>query len=274
MIVQSAAEGDPHFVIMQVDHARACGEFVGQFGNATFATPEPLDLLTYVVAHHDEGWREVDGAPQRDPETALPYNLTKTPVQRLIAIGSKSPDFNVKWHPFCGVISSMHTYGLYHGRYGLSDKFYIDTIAPEYRGAVAGMVQGEVNRQNRLKVALRANPDTAGWAEHTFLFYHYKLLQFFDTLGLYVHTQCAAHRKPTDFLNVPLSPTQDVTIHAHPRSNDVVALTPYPFRVRRAGITTMGRYLTPLEEGEDVAMVIRGTPTATQTVYFISGESP
>ena len=73
MIVQTAAPGEPHFIVTQIDHARMSGDLAVAFGNEQFARPEPWELMTYVIAHHDEGWAEVDAAPARDPRTGLVY---------------------------------------------------------------------------------------------------------------------------------------------------------------------------------------------------------
>ena len=171
MIVQTAPVGSPHFVIKQVDHARFSGQFARAFGNATFAPLHPRELMEHVVAHHDEGWTVVDDAPMHDSHTGLPYHLTQIPMGELLKTGAGSPNFNQHKHAFCGVISSMHTYGLYHGRYGLSDRIVIDLVPPEYKAKTQGMLQGELDRQESLKDQLCANPETVEWASSTVLFH-------------------------------------------------------------------------------------------------------
>ena len=44
-----------------------------------------------------------------------------------------SPDFNERHHPYCGLLSSMHSWGLYNGRYGLSKLVLLDNIPPDDR---------------------------------------------------------------------------------------------------------------------------------------------
>ena len=71
MIVQTASEGKPNFVIIQTDHAHMCGQIASAFGNDDFAAPDPLTPMVYVAAHHDEGWAAVDERVEMDADTGL-----------------------------------------------------------------------------------------------------------------------------------------------------------------------------------------------------------
>ncbi len=271
MIVQTAPEGMPHFIIMQTDHTVASGQFAEAFGNEYFETSPLHPLLCYITAHHDAGWQMVDAAQTLDPRTGLPYHLTQTPTAQLIATGSASPDFNEAHHPFCGLISSMHTYGLYHGRYGLSDKIYIDTIAPDLRQQVDDMLAQELKRQARLKAQLQDDPETAAWVTEEGLFYHYKLLQFFDTLALYIQMTHFDALVPTTFAHVPRTPTEDVTIAARPVAPNTVALDPFPF-AHEVLAHTDGRYLQRFTDASaDWRAVYNNQPHERQTVRFVAG---
>lgn len=107
MIVQSSPEGQPHFVIEQIDHARSCGQLARAFGNADFLPPEPRDLIIYLVDHHDEGWIPIDALCELSPITELPHHLTQTPIPYLIQTSKGSPDFNENYHPYCSLLSSI-----------------------------------------------------------------------------------------------------------------------------------------------------------------------
>src|SRR5260221_3726266 len=130
MIIQSSRAGQARFVIRQVDHARLAGRLAEAFGNDTFAPVEPREQMVFMTAHHDEGWAVLDDAAPRDPATDLPYQFTETPRSQVVAAHARSPDFNERQHPFCGLLASMHTWGLYHGRYGLSERATIDSVSP------------------------------------------------------------------------------------------------------------------------------------------------
>lgn len=271
MIVQTAPPGQPHFVIEQTDHARACGQLAQAFGNETFALPEPAPWLVAVVTHHDEGWAEVDAQVLAAPATGLPHHLTQTPLPLLIRTSQGSPDFNERQHPFCGLLSSMHTYGLFNGRYGLSDFIFIDKVTAEHKAAAQAMLNHELARQARLTERLLADPATAAWARSETLFTHYKLLQFFDTLGLYFHMTHAEARREARFANVPDARGAHHTIALTPRADGAYALSPFPFAGEALTFTTLGRYVHPQPAETDWPALFAQTPKTAQTYHLVAG---
>ncbi len=271
MIIQTAAEGQPHFAIEQADHARMSGQFASQFGNRQFAKPVPHDLMVYIVSHHDEGWQPVDGLREQSPATGLPHHLTQTPLPYLIRTSKGSPDFNEKHHAYCGLLSSMHTYGLFNGRYGMSDFIFIDKIAEEHKAAAQQMLADELARQERLKAALAADPETAAWVEQTALFNNYKLLQFFDTLSLYFHMTHAEARKEASFLNVPDGQGNNLMLQIAPRGDGSYALSPFPFEDESIEVRVEGRFITPQPQGADFAHIFQTTPRQVQSYRLVAG---
>lgn len=261
MIIQPSSP--QAFVIEQVDHARMSGQLAAAFGNAHFAAFEPREPIEFIVAHHDEGWLELDAQAKQDPKTGLPFNLTQTPLADLVDTGSHSPDFNERHHPLSGLISSMHTWGLYHGRYGLSDFLFIDRITPELRPKVDAMLNAELERQTRLKVQLPELSEVQ-------IFSYYKLLQFFDTLALYFHTTPAEARKEAQFKNVPRAVGDDVTVTITPQANGSYTLAPYPFGSTELRVSVEGRYLSPQPAGTDLVAVMQATPKVKQEYLLVS----
>lgn len=261
MIIQPSSP--QAFVIEQIDHARMSGQLAAAFGNAEFEPLAPREPLEFVIGHHDEGWQELDVQAKRDPKTGQPYNLTQTPLADLVATGSRSPDFNERHHPLSGLISSMHTWGLYHGRYGLSDFLFIDRITPELRPTVDAMLNAEIARQTRLKAQLAELSDAQ-------IFSCYKLLQFFDTLALYFHTTPAEARKEAQFKNVPRAVSDDVTMTITPQLDGSYLLAPYPFAQTELRVFVEGRYLALQPEGTDLAAVMRAMPKVKQEYILVS----
>ena len=131
MFIQSAPPGQPHGAIMMHDHAALSGQFARSFGNAGFEAPTPLDLVVYVIASHDAGWAAFDRDPATDPETGLPYTVFATPARHILPTSKGSPDYNERHHPYCGLLSSMHTWGIYNGRYGFTRAGRLARIAPK-----------------------------------------------------------------------------------------------------------------------------------------------
>jgi hypothetical protein len=272
MIVQTAPEGEPHFIITQVDHARMSGQFAAAWGNDTFAALIPREPMEFMVAHHDEGWLKVDDAWLFNESTRLPYHLTETPLPEYIKTGAGSPEFNQAHHSYSGILSSMHTWGLYRGSYGLSDTLFINSIPAEHRPQVDALLEGEIARQDNLKRQIDiTNLELMNWIKPTQLFHNYKLLQFFDALALYFHTTHEAARKEVTFPNVPMSVGKDETLTVRRQSAGVYSVTPYPFAKEKLEVSVEGRYLYPLEKGMKLSEVIWATPKTLQSYTLIAG---
>jgi hypothetical protein len=263
MIIQTAPAGEPRLAVMMHEHTALSGQFARAFGNDCFEPVWPNDLMFYVVSHHDAGWAEFDRDPVTDESTGLPYNLVETPVEYITITSRQSADFNARHHPYCGLISSMHSWGLYNGRYGLSDLVLIDKIPPVDRPLAERMLAGEIDRQKKLKAEIGKNADTAGWIEEERLFQNYKQLQFFDTLALYFNRTHPDQRAQQDFQHVPLNAHQDVRVTIRPREPGVYEVLPYPFAANAAEFAFGGRLIEPCrhQEGSGWQSVLRVSPT-------------
>ena len=89
---------------------------------------------------------DFDRDPQIDPATHLPYNLAETPPAFITETSRGSPEFNQRQHAYCGLISSMHSWGLYNGRYSLSKIVLLDMVAAKDRPLADKMLNGELER--------------------------------------------------------------------------------------------------------------------------------
>ena len=234
MIVQSAPPEEPRFVITMAQHMTFAGQLARAFGNDDFEPVEPREAVLYIVDHHDAGWADLDAEGRIDPATGLPYNLVQTPFSEIVKTSAASPAFNSRHHAYCGLLSSMHSWGLYNGRYGMSDHVLLDSLAAENRATAEGMLNGELERQARLKHALAENPDTAAWVDEAQVMQNYKQLQFFDTMALYFNCNGAADREPKAFTHVPMSRHRGRHHRAHPARRSHLRARSLPVRGRRA----------------------------------------
>ena len=267
MIVQLAEDKQSAFVIRQQDHAEVSGVFAEHFGNDVFQSLHPETPVIHVTRHHDDGWEAIDNNPRLDPDTDYPYHLTQTPMELLLATGNASPDANESFHPYSGILSSMHTYGLYHGRYGLSDKIFIDMVSDDWRQSLQSMLSIELDRQERLKEDLREQGQEDIVTEQV-LFQNYKLLQFFDTLALYIQTIAPEQVGESEFLNVPKNTSADVSVIARCISIGVVTLDPWVFGIDEFTVHTKGRVMTPVPDQDALNQAFQPTPVITQTYTF------
>jgi hypothetical protein len=245
MIIQTGPLGGPRLAIMMHEHTALAGQFARAFGNERFEPLEPKDLMFYIVSHHDAGWVEFDRHPTTDPHTGLPYNLVETPAEHITHTSRLSPDFNERHHAYCGLVSSMHSWGLYNGRYGLSSLVLIDNIPIAQRPLADRMLEGELARQRRLKAEMVKDPQAAAWLDEKLLFQNYKQLQFCDTLALYFNRNHPAGRGEQHFDHVPINRTEDVTVTIRPRKPGLYEMSPYPFAADLNEFAFAGRYIEP-----------------------------
>lgn len=269
MIVQTAPDGEKHFVITMDQHTALSAQFAEHYGNEGFEAVEPRVEMVHMIGHHDAGWRELDATALRDPSTGLPYNLVETPFEHLIKTGSASPDFNGAFHAYCELMSSMHCWGLYNGRYGMSDKVLLDGLAENNRAVADTMLDHEFARQQSLKSTLDSDPETATWIEESHLFQNYKQLQFFDTFALYFNCVHESEREKASFIHVPMSATEDTKVAIEPVGDGVYAMDPYPFN-QDFDISFDGRYLAPVSEGDDVRSELEQAPIESQAARLIA----
>jgi hypothetical protein len=279
MLCQTAPEGEAHFVSTMDDHMNLCGQMARAFGNDRFQRPKPYDEVVYVVDNHDRGWRDYDVHPGLNPDTRLPYVMSQTPSPDALVTNKGSPDFNEEHHPYCGLLSSMHTCGIYNGRFGFS-QFVVPPRKPPPPGNqtvkanVDAMIRSEKDRQERLKSVLSKHPTTAAWIESNRLFQNFKQLQFFDTLSLYFHLRGREDRKAEVFIHVPVSAEQDASIALNRINDFEYSLNPYPFSADRLKLTCGGWYFHRYPEDQDpekLGDALRARPRDAQTVTLVAG---
>ena len=273
MIVQSAARGEPHFVIVMHDHTLFAGQLARAFGNERFEPVAPRDVVIDMVDNHDRGWSEWDAAPEADPLTRLPYSLARTPMETVLRTNVGSPDFNEERHAYAGLLSSMHTSGLYNGRFGYSDHIVLDKIADADRPGVDAMLEGERRRRERLTDRLATDPETRPWVADRHVFQTYKQLQFFDALALYFNMNHADERSRVSFQHVPLDAGDDVTITIEPVGDRRYLLRPYPFAADPLELSFRGRHMTPMATGDQrsAAEILDEIPYSEEAVTLTAG---
>ncbi len=273
MIIQTAPASTPRLAITMYEHNALCLQFAHAFGNDRFDALSPPDLMIYVISHHDAGWLEFDRDPKIDANSSLPYNLVETPPEFITVTSRLSPDFNQRHHPYCGLISSMHSWGLYNGRYGLSKLVLLDKIAAKDRPLADKMLNGELERQKRLKAELAKDPEAGGWLEERKVFQNYKALQFIDTLALYFNRVHPSERADQEFENVPLSSEQDVTITIRPAGSNTYQLSPFPFSATGAEFAFCGRRVSPADGNRQGGWpaALKQLPTEWESFRLIAG---
>jgi hypothetical protein len=279
MMVQTAPEGEKHFVMTMLEHMELCAQMARAYGNERFEALYPYDEVLYAVANHDRGWDDYDQQPIVDPQSGLPFIMAKTPPNEAVKTNKGSPDFNEAHHPYSGLLSSMHTWGLYNKRYGFS-RFMLRArpgttsipVAESNRTMIDGMLDGEIKRQDKLKAKLAESPATRNLIEDRHLFQNYKQLQFFDTLSLYFHLYHASERGNETYIHVPMTADEDATIEVRQISGRVYSLDPFPFVGDQLTLVCKGRYTSPLLADCDRAVagaILRSLPADSQSYELV-----
>jgi hypothetical protein len=277
-MVQNAPAGEARFISTMVEHNDLCGQFARAFGNDVFEPLEPFDEMVFVIGHHDRGWAELNENPGMVPETGMPSGLGTTPMPIGLGTSAKSPDYNEAHHLYCGLLSSMHSWGLYHERYGYTN-FKVrpggSTSVPvneDYAAETKTMLDSELARQDRIKAALASDPEFGAWIEEKHLFQNYKQLQFCDTLALYFNIRHESERGVEVFTHVPKSNDEDVSVTVTPQGDGTYGFDPFPFQGDRLEVACGGRYLKPNANGaapDDMGAFLRSLPTTAQNFTFI-----
>jgi Protein of unknown function (DUF3891) len=273
VIIQTAPSDTPRLAITMYEHNALCMQFAHAFGNDRFEPLVPADLMSYVISHHDAGWLEFDREPQIDPTTGLPFNLVDTPPEFITVTSRLSPDFNQRHHSYCGLISSMHSWGLYNGRYGLSKLVLLDKIAAKDRPLADKMLNGELERQEHLKAELAQCPQARAWLDERKVFQNYKALQFIDTLALYFNRIHPGERIEQTFENVPLSSEQDVAITIRPAGASTYQLSPFPLAANQAEFAFCGRRISPADGNRSGGWpaALKQLPTEWENFRLVAG---
>jgi len=278
MMIQPAPAGQPRFISTMAEHNDLCEQFARAFGNAEFERPQPYDEVVYAIGHHDRGWDEFDANPTVDEKSGFPRGLGTAPIVGGLETTRRSPDFNAARHAYCELLSSMHCWGLYNARYGMS-QFSTSKggpvsipIPPPAAEAAKKVLDAERARQEALMAKLAADPATASWIEESRLMQNYKLLQFFDTLALYFNLRHAGERAQEVFVHVPKSRTEDVSVTVRPTAKDTYAMSPFPFAGDRFEARCKGRWFEAVAgttAPDALTAALYGRPVAEQVHIFV-----
>ena len=166
----------------------------------------------------------------------------------------------------------MHSWGLYNGRYGLSKLVLLDKLAQTDRLVVEKMLQGEIERQKRLKQELATDASSADWLDEHRIFQNYKQLQFIDTLALYFNRIHPSERVQQDFENVPVNAHEDVTVTINPAGANQYSLSPFPFAGSGAEFSFLGRPVRPemSKTPGGWTAALKQSPTVCERVQLIA----
>lgn len=237
MILQE--HGDDLVLIRQTDHAALSGFFAREWGNELFKRPEPFDSFLFAASEHDNGWREWELAPQVDPKAHLPYSFMSIPTEQHIALYQRGIERILKADRYAGLLVSMHCAGLYDRTRATIPGFSAKYVKSAETELVNGFLQSLKLQQLRLKVDLRADPVMKNYSQDKTVETNSRRLEALDRLSLYF---CLAPLQDAVMEGVPVDDQgSDVDWELHPEPNNVVSLSPYPFRREPLEVSILAR---------------------------------
>jgi uncharacterized protein DUF3891 len=237
MILQE--RGDQLVMIRQTDHAVLSGFLAREWGNDLFQRPEPFDSFLLAVTEHDNGWREWELAPELDAKTRLPYSFMSLPTEQHISLYQRGIERLIKKDRYAGLLVSMHCQELYDRTRATIPGFSAKYVKASETELVNSFVQSLKLQQLRLKVDLRADLAMRSYAEEKTIETNFRLLEVLDRLSLHF---CLDPSQPSTIENVPVDGRgSEIDFEIRPESDNVVSLTPYPFRKEPLQVSILTR---------------------------------
>lgn len=266
MIVQDpgpeAPPDRPRLVITMAQHTATAGQLAAALGGGLVERPEPFEEFVETVASHDAGWAAFDGRAPIDLSTGLPFHLLDTPPAEAALTPSVSADVNEKRSPWSGLLSSLHSSGLYNGRFGTSEPVVLDLLPVEHRPTFEAILKQEAARRDRLRSQIEV--------DEAMLWHAYLCLQFCDAVALWLQSTAPARRAGARFENVPTAVGADlVSVVVEVSGDSEVAVSPWPFGAHAVGVEVSGRWIRPAENQAALDRFMAEAPVDRESVQLV-----
>jgi hypothetical protein len=232
-------QGDQLLVIRQTDHAFLAGFFAREWGNDEFPKPEPFASFCLAVAEHDNGWSEWELHPTLDPKSRTPYSFMSVPTEEHIALYQRGIERLVKVDHYAALLVSMHCTGLYDRARATMPGFSAKYVKSHETQIVNDFVQRLRLQQLRLKVDLRASPNTKDLINEDVVKANFERLEALDRLSLHL---CLNPGENSVIDAVPSDEKGNVVdLEVRSEGSNVLTLTPYPFRRETLEVSILAR---------------------------------
>jgi hypothetical protein len=221
-------QSDPLIIIRQTDHAFLSGFFAREFGNDSFARPEPFSSFCLAAAEHDNGWQEWELAPGVDPKTFSPFSFMTIPTEEHIFLYQRGIDRILKVDLYAGLLVVSHCMGLYDRARATMPGYSAKYVKSHEQHVANDFVQRLRLQQLRLKVDLRNDPATKPYTEEKLIKANLQRLEALDRLSLYF---CLGNTEDASIEAVPLNDDgKEVDWEVRPSGESQFTIHPYPFR--------------------------------------------
>ncbi len=111
-----ADEGSEYLIVTQNDHAHLSAEILSLWRSDGLPDhPRRADLL-FAVREHDNGWRETDAAPRRNPETGRPHDFLSLAREDRVELWERGTARYAGERPYPALLITRHAYQLHRSR--------------------------------------------------------------------------------------------------------------------------------------------------------------
>lgn len=210
------------------------------WGNEQFTIDGPWTEVCLAAACHDDGMDDFDDAPELDPDTGLPRDFMRMPLDRWLECWRHGPELAAARGPYVGILVSMHGSHLLGYR-----RFQGD---PEGRTAADRYLAEQRAFRERLLGELDSDVAYADHAKPYALDRNRKLLAAWDSMSLAI----CIPRLPQQIEKVPVADGElTLTMRgAEPDGDPIVSIDPWPFAGESLTVTATGRRLQRTFESE------------------------
>ena len=238
--------GDTAEIVMQVDHAVISGQLAEAWAGEIAAR----DSLIVAARLHDIGWRHWEAEPRLNTDTDQPTNFLNVQIDEHLRLYRLGIEEVAAVDPYAGLLVSMHSAGIYTGRYGTQPALKL-TRAPDVQSLVDDFVAEQEARYEAVRDGLDVSQDE--------LWRNYLLLQVFDRLSLRVCLGDPAGPGPMEVV-LPEDRTLTITLD----DDGIERLDPWPFAADEVTVEIPWR-VVPLDGYADDAALQAAIATAPVT---------
>jgi len=243
-------DSDEVVIIRQTDHALLSGFFAREWGNELFTRPEPFESFRLAAAEHDNGWREWEVLPKVDCATFLPFSFMSIPTEQHIALYQHGLERILKVDHYAALLVSMHCANLYDRARATMPGYSAKYVKSTEAGLVTDFVQRLRLQQLRLKVDLRASPETRELVVEETLKANFERLEALDRLSLHLclnpQENCVIDAVPRDVSG------NEADLDLRTEGGNVLTLAPYPFRREMLEVSILARRIPKRVYVDDV----------------------
>jgi len=266
MVVREDPDSAAALCIPQSQHAAISGQIARAWGSEEFPAPDPFEDVCEAAARHDDGMDDFDSEPDLDPDTGLPRDFMRMPLDRWLECWRHGPSIVAEDAPYAGILVSLH--GVHLLGYRRLDQ------PGEAEAATTWLAEQEELREEWSGDAER-DPETAPGLGSGKLERNRALIAAWDAMSLAV----CMPRLPDAFEDVPGAEglarigMDVVDAGADPFDGPrVISVDPWPFSEPSVDLLARGRLLERrFEERAAMQEALAAAPLRTLSATLVPG---